>query len=345
MISLEGASLFSSLFANQNALAQTAAPEPAEGDRASSDDRGAVASPSQTASAAALEYRRAERTRLQIRTQEGDIVDLKFRVKDSLSARSATVENGETTLAELSVTARSTTRLKISVKGDLNADELAAIQSIVEQAGALANEFFAGGTAEAAALASSLELNPDQLDQVRLRLSLRERLTYTQIGTATGIVPAQTAPGSDSTNVPDTTSVPVTTTATSAPSEVESSAPAATQPGAEVIPADAQEIDEGGEATEPLFVDVLTAFDAIATFLTNLLEALSAVPEPAEASESSSSVAARFDTSFKLRVFQSILISVSEATGEDGDETLAPIVDEALEGLAAQQEPALEALA
>ena len=148
MTSMDGASLFSSLFANQNISTQATAPQSSEGDQDGPEYRGTVAAPTQTTGATALEYRRAERTTLQSRTQEGDLVSLKFRVKDALSARSATVDNGETTVAELRVCARSSTRLKLSVQGDLNVDELAAIQSIVEQAGTLANEFYAGGTAE-----------------------------------------------------------------------------------------------------------------------------------------------------------------------------------------------------
>ena len=192
MINIDSASLFSSLFASQNPLARTAPPDAAEGDRNRSEDRSQNVRAEETVAAAALAYRRTERTALQIRTQEGDLVRLKFSVKDALSATASTREGDETVVSELSIRARSTTRLKISVQGDLNADELAAIQSVVEQAGALANQFFSGGTADAATLAGSVESNAEQLDQVRLRLSLRERLTYTQIG-ASPLDPARAA--------------------------------------------------------------------------------------------------------------------------------------------------------
>ncbi len=382
MISMDGASLFSSLFAKQSISARVAPAEAAEGDRDRSDDdrrhiraatrqsarhrlagelavydrAGATtktaAALDQGATAAALEYRRSERTTLQIRTQEGDVVRLKFRAKDALSAQSATVENGETTLAELSVRARSTTRLKISVQGDLNADELTAIQNIVDQAGALANEFYSGGTAEAAALASSLDLNPEQLDQVRLRFSLRERLTYTQIG-ASPVTQPTPAASTDSAAISDAVSPPTTTPASTTPTSTETSAPVETDAPAvtstnEPVPTDVEPADAATAGSTPLFVDILSAFDAIAAFLTDLLDALSAIPDPSEASEApdeSNSVALRYEMSFKLRVFQSILVSVSEASGEDQDETLPPIIDEALDDLAAQQEPGLDAVA
>ena len=66
------------------------------------------------------------------------------------------------------------------------------------------------------------------------------------------------------------------------------------------------------------------------------------MPEPSEAPDDTSNVALRYDVSFKLRVFQSILVSVSDAAGDEQDEALPPIIDEALDTLAAQQQPALE---
>ncbi|MDH3507022.1 MAG: hypothetical protein OEQ25_07765 [Gammaproteobacteria bacterium] len=339
MISMDSASLFSSLFTSQNPLARTAPPDAAEGDRNRPDDRRQDVRAEETVSATALAYRRTERTALQIRTQEGDLVRLKFSVKDALSATASTREGDETVVSELSIRARSTTRLKISVQGELNADELAAIQSIVEQAGALANEFFSGGTAEAATLAGSLDLNAEQLDQVRLRLSLRERLTYTQIGTSPIIQPAP-PPSTGSTDVPDPVGVSAPTNATTTPTEAQTSVPS-TASTTEPVPTDVEPADATTENPAPLFPDVLSAFEAIAAFLTELLEALSAVPGPSETPDDTSSVALRYDVSFKLRVFQSILVSVYDAAGGEQDEALPPVIDEALDTLAAQQQPAL----
>ncbi|MDH3421162.1 MAG: hypothetical protein OEM78_16965, partial [Gammaproteobacteria bacterium] len=67
----------------------------------------------------------------------------------------------------------------------------------------------------------------------------------------------------------------------------------------------------------------------------------SAVPGPSETPDDTSSVALRYDVSFKLRVFQSILVSVYDAAGGEQDEALPPVIDEALDTLAAQQQPAL----
>ena len=340
MISIDSASLFSSLFASQNPLARTAPPDAAEGDRNSSDDPSQNVRAEETVSATALAYRRNERTALQIRTQEGDLVRLKFSVKDALSATASTREGDETVVSELSIRARSTTRLKISVQGDLNADELAAIQAVVEQAGALANQFFSGGTAEAATLAGSLDLNTEQLDQVRLRLSLRERLTYTQIGASPLIQPAP-PPSTGSTDVPDPVGVPAPTNATTTPTDAQTSV-ASTASTAEPVPTDVEPADAATASPAPLFPDILSAFEAIATFLTDLLEALSTVPEPSEAPDDTSNAPLRYDVNFKLRVFQSILVSVADAAGDEQDEALPPVIDEALDTLAAQQQPALE---
>jgi hypothetical protein len=129
----------------------------------------------ETTSSAALRFRRSERTALYIETQEGDVVRLKIKVRDSLHAATHTGDDGAT-LTE--VAASSTIKIRFSVEGDLNADELAAIRSVVEQATAIAGEFFAGDAPEAFAAAAGLEIDGAQLARVGLRLAVREQLGY-----------------------------------------------------------------------------------------------------------------------------------------------------------------------
>jgi hypothetical protein len=313
------------------------------GERHNPNQEGAVKTAA-SLSAAAVRYQRVERTALRIETQEGDVVRLKISVKDALSAQGASIADGETVVSELSVRASSTTRLRISVQGELNDEELAAIRSVVEQAGALANDFFDSGTAEAAQLASTLELNAEQLAQVRFRLSLRESLTYTQLG----VVPL--APAS-----PAAPAVPASPAAGSTAAEgepafvgeaVAQSPPAAVQsvpapPG----PLEAEPTDPGVPAIDAPANDLLGVFDAIATFLRSLLDALS-VGAPAEGSPEPGVVALRYDVGFKLRVFQSILVSIAESSDEtDSEEILPAPVDDALDRLAAEHEPPLEVVA
>lgn len=119
----------------------------------------------------------------------------------------------------------------------------------------------------------------------------------------------------------------------------------AAEPDAELVPADAQAIGEGSEAPEPLFADILSAFETIAAFLTTLLETLSVVPESSGAAENTSNFALRYDMSFKLRVFQSILMSASDTSGEEHDDAVPPVIEDALDELVAGQQPPLEDVA
>ena len=98
-------------------------------------DGGAETAPSRPQEfATAVEYHRAESTKLRVRTQEGDVVTLRFSARDSLEASSSVAGDDETLVAEIAVRATSTTRLRIAVQGELNADELAALATPAESA-------------------------------------------------------------------------------------------------------------------------------------------------------------------------------------------------------------------
>lgn len=101
---------------------------------------------SQTAddSAATLRYRRTERAGLYIVTQEGDVVRLRIKVRDAMDATASSGTDDGTQVAQLAVDARSSVKISFHVDGDLNAEELDAIRNVVEQVGALADQFFAG---------------------------------------------------------------------------------------------------------------------------------------------------------------------------------------------------------
>jgi hypothetical protein len=130
--------------------------------------------------AAGLTYRRSERTSLTLETQEGDTVRLKIKATEMLAVDSGkTGEDGdEQIISELELEASSRTRIAIRVKGDLNEEEMAAIQSVIDQAGAMAENFFSGNTSDAFASASQLEIDATQLANVRIRMKTSEQLTY-----------------------------------------------------------------------------------------------------------------------------------------------------------------------
>jgi hypothetical protein len=158
---------------------------PGRHDCGSCDSHKARASDDSTAT---LRYRRSERTALYIQTQEGDVVRLRIKVRDSATASGSGGNGGDKPVAELSVNARSSVKISFHVDGNLNADELAAIQDVVEQVGTLADEFFAGDVPAAFAAAQDLNIDGSQLAKVGLRLSQHQSVTYR------GPAPASSAP-------------------------------------------------------------------------------------------------------------------------------------------------------
>ncbi len=113
---------------------------------------------------------------LQIRTQEGDVVSIKFSNKLEVRAGNAQVTAGDQQYETSSIAIASVSRTKLMVRGDLNADELQAVQEVVERVDALANEFFAGNVDEALSHAATLDFDTEQLASIALSLSRKQRV-------------------------------------------------------------------------------------------------------------------------------------------------------------------------
>ena len=85
-------------------------------------------------------------TDLSLRTKEGDLVDISFQNERSLTeSESQTRFSDGVAIREISSVAVAASRYSISVQGDLNEEELEAIQRLVEAIGPIARGFFARG--------------------------------------------------------------------------------------------------------------------------------------------------------------------------------------------------------
>lgn len=82
---------------------------------------------------------------LSLRTQEGDLVNLSFDGEQSLSESRTQTRTQDGTVQEISTVARAAASYSLTVQGDLNAEELAAINKLAEEISPLANEFFTSG--------------------------------------------------------------------------------------------------------------------------------------------------------------------------------------------------------
>ena len=108
---------------------------------------------------------------LNLRTNEGDLVSLSFAGDQSLSESSAqklTQENE--TVQELSVLARAAAAYSLTVQGDLNAEELAAIHKLAEEIVPLAKVFFANGQLNLEDSANVLANNLGVIQEIELAL-------------------------------------------------------------------------------------------------------------------------------------------------------------------------------
>jgi hypothetical protein len=134
---------------------------------------------------------------LNLKTSEGDFVSLSFFGEQSLSESSTQTrmqENGD--IQEFSSVVQAATTYSLTVQGDLNAEELAAIKKLAEEITPLVREFFANGEFKLEESANVLANNLGVLQEVELAL---ERTVVAHFATRT--VTYLPEDGGDITNV------------------------------------------------------------------------------------------------------------------------------------------------
>ncbi|MGB5261922.1 MAG: hypothetical protein WBO34_15565 [Gammaproteobacteria bacterium] len=287
-----------------------------------------------------LSYRRSERTTLQIKTQEGDTVRLKIKASESLSVAAGQAEDGET-FSGVELQALSRTRISFKVKGELNEQEMGAIQAVIAQAGTMAEDFFSGNLDDAFATASALEIDATQLANIRIRMKTSEQLTYP----TSGALPARLeAPQASSPDATGTSPAPV----------IEGSADTTESAPAGSTGQDDGIISDNGEAAAALPVPAEAAVDSadtdghtsimvntlqsIGAFLNKLMDTFSGDSEVQEGGVSADSM------TLKLQVFRSLLLSVNDLQNPDKQEPASELAADTLDVISAQQTP-LDAVA
>ena len=282
-----------------------------------------------------LRYQRSDRTSLKIRTQEGDMVRLKIKASESLRITAGETDDDGKTIADLELQARSRTRISFKVKGELNEAELTAIQSVIGQAGAMAEDFFAGNAAAAFSAASTLQIDAAQLANVSIRMKRSEQLTYPMPGVlpaqasepqAVESKPVEAAPAPVAEDVADTAATPAAPAEEPAVGEDAAVAPAAEQPGTDAAPDDAGPVTFMGNTLQ-----------SIGVFLNNLLGTFGG-------DEAADDQAAPVDMTLKLQLFRSMLLSVSDLQNPAEPDPATALAAETLDAVSAQQKP-LDAVA
>jgi hypothetical protein len=263
-------------------------------------------------------------------------VRLRIKVRDSATATVAGGNDGGTPVAELSVKARSSVKISFHVDGNLNAAELAAIQDVVAQVGALADQFFAGDLPAAFASAQDLNMDGSQLAKVGLRLSQRSSAWEggdwpRLLPPATSVQPEPAAAPAAAESPPAVaeavTGVAQTAVTDPAPTPSVTGTPAA-QTGTE--PADVP------DAPTSVAGSVLVT---IAGFLQQLLDTLGSTAEPSDGATQAS-----LSMSLKLRLFAVTVVNLTAAAAvatDGGEQSAAPIVADTLDALVAVHQPRL----
>ena len=115
-------------------------------------------------------------------TQEGDTVTIKARSMSESYAEMlrADGENGSYAYAASEEYSRSGYQLQ--VKGDLNDEEMAAIEDLMAQVNDLADEFYNGDLGTAFDMALELDSDPDQIAEFSLNLKQRQVSAYEYAG-------------------------------------------------------------------------------------------------------------------------------------------------------------------
>lgn len=267
---------------------------------------------SRVSSASILEVdtRTKQRSTIQIRTQEGDIVKLSLRRMDSLSASDMMQSDGEntSTLTEVSVSSRS--RMMLKVEGDLNDSELAAIQNVFAQAEQIANDFFGGDLQAAFASAEGFEFDTEQLARVNMRfrmqqyteVSYRETTSTPRIVADPKPVAAMPVPGLDAEQTPAAVEAPVPDIANSVP-----------------VVADAV------EESQPV------VNDGFSSFIESVSNFLRAVGEGFADRSSSQSVRLHYSESVKLEFLKAVLHAAAPEESESAAANAESVIDRMLE--------------
>lgn len=273
------------------------------------EELGVAASASaELTSAQSTTYVRKDKANLAITTQEGDRVQIRFRNKEGVVSQTASSANGE----ERRVYAFSAGRVEISVQGELNDDELAAISDLVGKVESLAADFFAGDVQKAFEAATSLGFDAEQIAGFALKLSTRESLRQQSVGRPVDALPA----ARPAVSKPAPVAAPV-----DVPASEPAAAPTASSVSAPVGDAASTPVEPAADATESA-----PQADSVQGTLGNYLRALmGALQEPV--------TAGRYEFSMKWKL-EVVVAAVESSDPQRGGSPASKLFSASLQELA-----------
>ncbi|MGC9457872.1 MAG: DUF5610 domain-containing protein [Halothiobacillaceae bacterium] len=139
-----------------------------------------------TSMAAAERYARAESFEMNITTRSGKEVSIAFdRSMMQEQSAAVAVDDQGNRVARFDISRSEQSGFQFSIRGDLSADELEAVENLVRDVSQLANEFFNGDVQQAFDQARNLNFDASQLASMNLSMSRTEVYAATQAYTQT----------------------------------------------------------------------------------------------------------------------------------------------------------------
>jgi len=134
---------------------------------------------------AAERFDQAESLSLTVTTQDGDEVTINF-ASQSRSEQSYGIEtDGSSTSALFNISRSEESSYQFSVNGDLDNDEIDALQNLIKDVNEIAGEFFDGDIQKAFDIASEYQMDKSELSSMNLQLSQTEQYSsiakYSQV--------------------------------------------------------------------------------------------------------------------------------------------------------------------
>ena len=127
---------------------------------------------------AAERYSKAESFSLDLTTKEGDRVTINFSHASAMqSSLGATSDGQGGSATAFNVSRAERNEFQFSIEGDLNDDELEAIQNLIQDVSLIADDFFAGDVQAAFEQASEFDMDRSQLSSMSLNMSRSEQYT------------------------------------------------------------------------------------------------------------------------------------------------------------------------
>jgi hypothetical protein len=243
-----------------------------------------------------------ERGVLQIQTQEGDIVTLKFNAKTAVNYQAYSASDGTNSVSGEALDIRSRARVHLSVEGNLNDDELAAVNDLVGKVGTLTDDFYNGNVDQAVNEVFNLSYDNSQLASVSLNLSLKQSLAVQGYSYVAALpTPTSSEPS---------TATPTTNTPAAAPTTTESAAASQTVAGV-TTPVASSDTASATDSAKPVVEMPVATSQADAAATETAPAATSAAP-----ADTAQPVASPTQSlaAFMLKVRESFKVTTTDAT-------------------------------